>query len=65
MFATYVLSSPENILTADKSFVTMSYINIFNVLLNILPFAVFYVGQVSRFSEPENLRMYSDVIEAS
>ena len=47
IFAMYVLISPDNILDADKAFVTLSYINLFNYSLSNLPIAVNNIGQVS------------------
>ncbi len=46
IFAVYVLSSPDNYLDADKAFVTLSYINLFNFSLSNLPLSVNYFGQV-------------------
>ena len=47
IFSTYVMISEDHYLSPDKAFVTMSYINIFNFLLSILPLGVFFAGQVN------------------
>ena len=39
-FATYVLISEDNILNAEKAFVTLSYLNIMRMPLAILPYMV-------------------------
>ncbi len=48
-FGTYVMISEDHYLSPDKAFVTMSYINMFNFLLSILPYGVFFAGQVRYF----------------
>ena len=45
IFATYVLSSPENILDANKVFVTFSLVNSWSFALQLLPLAVNFTGQ--------------------
>ena len=46
-FAVYVLSSPDNILDANKAFVSLSLFNILNYPLSILPIVISYGVQVS------------------
>jgi multidrug resistance-associated protein (MRP) len=46
-FAVYVLSSPSNILDANKAFVSLSLFNILNYPLSILPIVISYGVQVS------------------
>ena len=46
VFATYVLSSPNNILDANKAFVTLSLINILNWPMSNMPYAVTNTIQV-------------------
>lgn len=36
-FATYVLLDPNNVLTADKAFVSMSYFHMINWSMTVLP----------------------------
>uniref|UniRef100_A0A1I8HV06 ABC-type glutathione-S-conjugate transporter n=1 Tax=Macrostomum lignano TaxID=282301 RepID=A0A1I8HV06_9PLAT len=55
-FAVYVLSSPENILDANKAFVSLTLFNIMNFPLSILPGAITYlvtslvsVGRITSF----------------
>jgi hypothetical protein len=45
-FAVYVLSSPENVLDANKAFVSLSLFNILNYPLSILPIVISYGVQV-------------------
>ena len=45
LFATYVLSSPANILDPSKVFVTFSLVNSWSFVLQLLPLAVNYTGQ--------------------
>jgi ABC-type glycerol-3-phosphate transport system permease component len=45
-FAVYVLSSPENVLDANKAFVSLSLFNILNYPLSILPTVIFHGVQV-------------------
>ena len=47
-FAAYVLSSEENILTANKAFVSLSLFNILNYPLSILPITITFCVQVSK-----------------
>ena len=47
-FAVYVLSSPDNILDANKAFVSLSLFNILNYPLSILPAVIVYAVQVSK-----------------
>ena len=51
MFAVYSLSSPTNVLTADKVFVTMALVNTLAFPLSLLPLAVAFTGQVSMTSK--------------
>lgn len=46
-FATYVLISSENHLTAQKAFVSLSLFNILRFPINLLPMMISYVIQVS------------------
>ena len=46
IFAVYIQLSPENVLTADKVFVTMSLINTLQLPMVLLPYAVSFTGQV-------------------
>ena len=45
LFATYVLTSPDNILSPDKVFVTFSIINILQFPISQLPRAVNQISQ--------------------
>lgn len=45
-FAVYVLSSPDNILDANKAFVSLSLFNILNYPLSILPIVISFGVQV-------------------
>jgi len=45
IFGTFVLSSPYNILTADKAFVTRAYISTLNFIVSLLPLSVSFLGQ--------------------
>ena len=47
IFSTYVLSSPYNVLDADKAFVTRAYISTLNFIVSMLPLSVSFLGQVS------------------
>ena len=44
------MTSDDHYLSPDKAFVTMSYINLFNLMLSYLPLAIFFTGQVRRHS---------------
>jgi hypothetical protein len=46
-FATYVLSSPDNILDAQTAFVSMSLINLLNFPMTVLPASIMFLVQVS------------------
>ena len=46
-FTTYILIDPNNVLDASKAFVSISFINLLNFSLLMLPEIVFYIGQVS------------------
>ena len=46
-FATYVLVDPNNVLDAEKAFVTLSYLNIIRMPLAVLPFMVIGLVQSS------------------
>ena len=46
IFAVYTQLSPDNVLTAEKVFVTMSLINTLQFPLVLLPYAVSFTGQV-------------------
>ncbi|ELT99905.1 hypothetical protein CAPTEDRAFT_158862 [Capitella teleta] len=61
-FAVYVLSSPNNILDANKAFVSLSLFNILQYPLSILPAVLSYlvqgavsIGRISRFLKNEEL----------
>lgn len=45
-FATYVLSSPDNVLDAEKAFVSLSYFNLMRQPLNQLPGFIVQLIQV-------------------
>ena len=45
-FSVYVLSSPENVLDANKAFVSLSLFNIMNFPMSILPATLAYSVQV-------------------
>ena len=45
-FAAYVLSSPENVLDANKAFVSLALFNIMNFPLSMLPVMLAYTVQV-------------------
>ena len=44
------MTSEGHYLSPDKAFVTMSYINLFNLMLSYLPLAIFFTGQVRSLS---------------
>ena len=46
MFLTYVLSSPDNQLTAQKIFVSISLSNILRMPMSMLPFLIVATAQV-------------------
>ena len=61
-FATYILMDPNNVLDAEKAFVSLSFINSLNWILFIMPNAVYYLGQaivsfrrVDRFLKQDEL----------
>ena len=47
IFTTYVLISPDNVLTPQKAFVTLTYTQLMSFYLNILPEMVYFLAQVS------------------
>ncbi len=44
-FATFVLSSPENILDANVAFVSLTLFNLLRIPLNILPMLIIFMVQ--------------------
>jgi len=46
-FMTFVLSSPHNVLDAQKAFVSLSLINLMGLPIAILPAAIMFTVQVS------------------
>ncbi|KAK2189921.1 hypothetical protein NP493_93g00019 [Ridgeia piscesae] len=61
-FSVYVLSSPENVLDANKAFVSLSLFNIMNFPMSILPATLAYsvqaavsIGRINKFLRSEEL----------
>ncbi|KAK2169807.1 hypothetical protein NP493_1174g00004 [Ridgeia piscesae] len=61
-FAAYVLSSPDNVLDANKAFVSLALFNIMNFPLSMLPATLAYtvqavvsIGRISKFLRREEL----------
>ena len=61
-FGTYVLSSPTNILDANKAFVSLSLFNIMSMPMSLLPAviafgvqAVVSIGRIGRFLNKDEL----------
>ena len=55
-FAVYVLSSPENVLDAQKAFVSLSLFNILRFPLSMLPQLIASIVQVRLNSLPASYR---------
>lgn len=61
VFSTYALISEEHTLDAETAFVALTYINLLNVPLSILPLGVFTIAQVGysprgNFNGPSSAR---------
>ena len=55
-FTVYVLSSPENVLDANKAFVSLALFNIMNFPLSFMPIMLAYIVQVCTVHMRTNMR---------
>lgn len=56
VFAVYVNTGEDHVLTPDKAFVSLSLINILNFPISLLPVGISFLGQVSRSSQSSHLQ---------